>query len=343
MPMDQLAFAGIDLHKKYSYITVIDSSETIILQDKFKNNQFEIQKALLQLNIPIKAAVEATFNTTWLVNTLHAVNIFTVVAHPTNLRDTSGIKAKTDKIDSETIARFNKNNMLHLTYIPTGEEQYLKDIIRLRHGLVEQRTNLKNKVQMILLRNCIFEQPYSDIFGVGGQKWLRTLKLKDHEVLAITNYLDLINDFTKKISQYDLTIKELSQTNYKVKLLMSMPGIGPVIALTLVAEIGDINRFKNSKFLVSYAGLEPSTKSSGGKTNHGSVTKQGNPLIRFAVSEAVMHLLKKNSKLKAFYDLKSKEKGKSKARVACMRKVLTYVYIMLKNDFTYSKLDISAD
>lgn len=334
--------AGIDLHKKYSYITVVDDDNQIILQDKFKNDKMVLQNALLQLNNPIRAVVEATFNSYWLVNVLKDVNINSVVTHPTKLKAIASSKIKTDKIDSTILAKLLRHNMLPLSYIPSKQEQILKDIVRLRLDLVNQRSRLKTKLKFILLRNCIFELPYRDTFCQRGQKWLLSLDLLRHEKESIQNLLNLINEFSVQIGKFDKDIKNQVDKNYHAKLLMTVPGIGPIVALTLVAEIGNVHRFKSSGALCSYAGMIPSTYSSGGKTTHGGTTKQGSKFIRYALSEAVLHTIRKNEHLKEFYDRKSKEKGESKAKVACMKKLLTYVYNILKYDLKYEQLAIAS-
>lgn len=117
--------------------------------------------------------------------------------------------------------------------------------------------------------------------------------------------------------------------------------MGPILSLTLIAEIGNIERFKSSAHLCSYAGIVPSTYSSGGKTTHGNVTKTGARLIRYALGEAIIHTTKSNEFLKKFYEQKSKEKCTSKAKVACMKKLLSYVYIMLKHNISFDKLEIN--
>lgn len=334
-------YAGIDLHKKYSYITVLDNEENIIIQDKFHNDKYTLQKALLQLNTPIRAAVESTFNSNWLVNTLEQVGINTLVIHPTKFKAIADSKVKTDKIDSYKIASNLKLNKLPLSYVSTPSELKSKDIVRIRFDLVSQRSRLKTKLKFVLLRNCINEFPYTDIAGQKSQKWLQTLKLESHEKEMINSYLNLINNLNEEIKQYNITINELSDMNTKAKLLTSIPGIGKLLGLTLVSEIGNIERFPSSKHLRSYSGLSPSTYSSGGKTTHGGITKQGSKLIRYSLSEAINHTIKKNKHLKEFYEVKTKEKGKSKAKVACMAKLLNYVYIMLKHNISYDQLNVA--
>ena len=111
---------------------------------------------------------------------------------------------------------------------------------------------------------------------------------------------------------------------------MTIPGFGELLALTLAVEIGDISRFVNDRALDSYAGVVPSVFSSGDKTYMGHTHKQGNPYIRAALAEGLYHLLRKDERMKEFYEKIQTHKGTAKARVATMNKILRSLYFMLK-------------
>jgi transposase len=336
-------FAGVDLHKKYSFITVYDRNGNKALEQQIKNDKLAIQSALSQLNNPIRVATEATFNSLWLHDILEEIGIKTIVANPNKLKAIASSKIKTDKIDSEIIARLNLIDWLPASYIPTMDERQLRDITRYRLSLVYQRTGLKNRISAFLLRNCILDCPYSDKFGVGGQKWLTSLELKHHEKELIKDFLDLINAFNSKVSKLNSIIRERIKDEPNAQLLDSIPGVGSVIAATLSCEIGNIHRFSSPKQLTAFAGLVPSTYSSGGKTTHGQITKTGNQFIRHALSEAIEHTIKKDTNLKSFFERLKEKKGRSKAKIACMRKLLTYIYFMLKEEIPFSELAVNKN
>ena len=123
------------------------------------------------------------------------------------------------------------------------------------------------------------------------------------------------------------------------RLLMTIPGIGYYSALLIVSEIGDINRFPDSYHLCSYAGLIPSTRSSGGITYHGNITKTGSKYLRWIMLECVHAHIRneKNSNVTQFYDRLSKKKGNSKAAVASASKLVKIVYWIMKEKRTYNK------
>ena len=131
------------------------------------------------------------------------------------------------------------------------------------------------------------------------------------------------------IEAYTKKVAEQSDDNPTAKLLESIPGIGDLLALLLAVEIGDISRFSNDRALASYAGLVPSVSSSGDKTHLGETSNKSNPYIRWALAEAVSHVVKKDPVYKAFYDKLESKKGKSKARMAIMHKLVRAIFVML--------------
>ena len=132
----------------------------------------------------------------------------------------------------------------------------------------------------------------------------------------------------------------LAQEDEMAKLLMTVPGIGYYSALLIVSEIGDINRFPDSYHLCSYAGLVPSTHSSGGSTYHGSITKTGSKYLRWIMLECVHAHIRneKDSNIAQFYHRISKKKGNSKAAVAAASKLLKVVYWIMKERRMYERL-----
>ena len=342
--MTDYLFAGIDLHKKYSFITLKDQSGQNVFQDKVVNDKLALQNTFSQFNNPTRAAVEATFNSLWLVDSLKEIGINTLVINPKKTKAIAHAKIKTDKIDSETIADLNLRNYLSISYVPSMEERELRDITRHRLDLVHLRTSLKNRVINILHRNCIFEFPYSDMFSKKAQKWILSLSdLSSIEISSIKRLLRIINLFSEEITSLEEIIKQKADSNPAVKLLTTIPGMAHITGLTIICEIGNIHRFHSAKALCSFAGLVPSTYSSGGKTKHGKITKEGNKYVRYALSHVIKHLKDKNKKINEFYNRIKSRKCIKVARTACMRKTLIYIYYMLKDHKKFSELPVSKE
>ena len=157
----------------------------------------------------------------------------------------------------------------------------------------------------------------------------------DREV--ISRECELIDELNKFIKEAEKTIQDLTKANADVKRLMTIPGVGKFTAWLLVAEMDGVERFRSAKKLAAYAGLVPSTYSSGGKTFHGKIIKGGNKYIRWALVEAVIPAMRSDEELREDYERIEGKKGYNKAKVAVARKLLTIVYHVLKEKRNYQK------
>ncbi len=192
------------------------------------------------------------------------------------------------------------------------------------------RVEAKNKIHAILLQNGtrIKERP----FTIGFVEELR--KLGDYR---IDGYLNIISSLSRQIQTVSNTIKREATEDESTRLLMTIPGVGYFSALLILSELGDINRFPDSHHLCSYAGLTPSTHSSGGVTYHGSITRSGSRYLRWILTEcAKAHIrTRRDSQLTRFYTRLAKRRGGSKATVAAASKLLRIVYWVLKEKRPY--------
>ncbi|MFW6109088.1 MAG: IS110 family transposase [archaeon] len=148
-------------------------------------------------------------------------------------------------------------------------------------------------------------------------------------------YLRVMEPLREEINMLNRELKSMARDDKDVKLLMTIPGIGYYIALLVKAEIGEISRFSSGNHLASYAGLVPSTHSSGGVTRHGRITKEGSRWLRWAMVEAALVHLRYDTPVTRFYRRVAERRGSKTARVAAARKLLTVCYSVLKNQRPY--------
>src|SRR5919106_6781549 len=160
----------------------------------------------------------------------------------------------------------------------------LRDIVRHKAALVRMRTKLKNKVHSITLMKGM---DISVVTGTHAFTKGYIEKLRELDDYRINGYLRVIESLNIQIDTISKKILLLAKEDEMAKLLMTVPGIGYYSALLIVSEIGDINRFPDSYHLCSYAGLVPSTHSSGGVTYHGKITKTGSKYLRWVLLECV--------------------------------------------------------
>ena len=169
------------------------------------------------------------------------------------------------------------------------------------------------------------------------------MKLGFTDDAVLMSDLALLESLSEQIGFMDDKIAAVAVNDERVRLLMTMPGLGYFAASLLVAEICDISRFSSDKRLVSWAGLAPGVQQSGDKTVHGRITRQGNRLVRWVMVQAAQTARLHDERFKEFYEKYSKRKGNQKAVVAVAHEMLRIVYFMLKRNEPYrgEKRDLS--
>jgi transposase len=275
-----------------------------------------------------KVALEATNGWYYFYELLEEHCGQIVLAHPLKTRAIAEARIKTDSIDATTLAHLLRTDLLPTSYIAPREIRDTREVLRYRASLVSLQTSLKNKVHAILDKNGIHIET-SDIFGKKAVRRLRDLQVRTCYRHEIDGYLRLMETLGALLKEVDEKIKELVRLNANATLLLSVPGIGHYSALLITSEIGDITRFSSGKKLCSYAGLVPCVYSSGGKTRHGAITKQGSKWLRWILIELSHHFATSSPRMKAFYGRIAYKHGKNTARVAVAREMLKIIYVML--------------
>ena len=298
-------------------------------QGRFENKEKQLVPFLAEKNtaIPLEAIIESTYGWYWLGEDLESAKITYVLAHPKKVHDL--VKGrKTDKKDSQALADLYRTNLLSEAYVPTSTERGCREILRFRYLLVRQKGTLQRRLRDILAKQNL-ECVDTDILCKSAKAWLSEQKFPfpyAEEVETILNHCKYLEE---DIEEYTKKVEEQSSDNPTAKLLERIPGIGDLLALLLAVGIGDIRRFSNDRAFASYAGLVPSVSSSGDKTHLGETSNKSNSYIRWALAEAVSHVVKRDPVYKAFYDKLESKRGKSKARMAIMHKLVRAIFVML--------------
>lgn len=325
-------FMGIDLHKRFSQFTVLGENGEIINREKVDNREKEIVSYLNNFDQPGKAVIEATFAWGWLADLLTKNKIEVMLAHPQKVKAIASAQIKTDKVDSEILAKLLKADLIPEAYYSPKEEREVKELLRCRSSLVGLKTQIKNRVHSLLHKSNIREgEKFTDLFGKKGRMFLESLDLGEKFNFTLRQYLSVIDSLKERVKETDKEIKEAFKKDKQAQFLEKLPGLGCYTSLILSKEIGNIKRFKTAKNLTSYAGLVPSTYQSGTKTRHGRI-KQGNKYIRWALIQAVPKTIKKDKILAEFYQRIKSKKGHNKAKIATARKMLAQIWYLLKHN-----------
>jgi len=327
-------YIGIDLHKKFSQFTVLGEKGEILNSSKVDNRKEEIISYLNNFDQPGKAVIEATFAWGWLADLLSENKIQVMLAHPQKVKAIASAQIKTDKIDSEILAKLLKSDLIPEAYYSPKEERETKELLRCRASLVGLKTQIKNKIHSLLHKSNIRDgERFTDLFGKKGRKFLASLDLGDKFNFALKQYLALLDFLENQVKESDKKLKDIFKKDKQAKFLEKLPGLGYYSSLILSKEIGSIQRFPTAKKLCSYAGLVPSTYQSGTKTRYGRI-KQGNKYIRWILVQAVPKAIKKDKVLEKFYQKILSKKGHNKAKIATARKMLAQIWHLL----TYKKI-----
>ncbi len=332
-------YIGVDYHKKYSYVVVKDKEGKVEQRGTLNNSREEFQQ-FLQPYRPGKAVLEATRNWGLIYDWLEEILDDVALAHPLKARAIAEARIKTDKISADILCDLLRSNLLPEAYVPNKETREAKNILRQRMFFVRVQTMVKNRIWAILDRHpeILSRAPdVSDSFGASGMEWLRQVVLPGRDNQLLASELELLEVLKRKICQSNGVVKELANSDNRVRLLRSIPGLGPFFSVLVAKEIDDISRFRDAKKLCAYAGLVPSTYASGGKVFHGRITKTGNKWLRWAFIEAVSPAIRSDADLFAYYERLRTRKGSNAAKVATARRLLTITYRVLSQQRLYQR------
>lgn len=332
-------YIGIDVHKKLCNACIKDRDGNVLDELPFPNKSQGIDKLLEAIDgRDAKAAIESTSNL-WLrvYLCLEEAGVEVVLANPKKTRAIAEARLKSDKMDAATLADLLRADLVAPCYVPPADVRELRSLIRHRMTLVRDRTMVKNRVHSLLAKYELEGFSGTDIFGKGGMEWLRGIMndLSEVDRLFLDSSLREVELLNQLLEEAELRIAKESIESDDVKLLMSIPGVDYYIALLFTSEIGDINRFGSSSKLVSWLGLAPRVRQSGGTSKHGRITKEGSPRVRWALVQAAHSAVRWDWHFSEKYHRIKKRRGKGKAIVAVAREMAVAMYHMLSRKEVY--------
>jgi transposase len=330
-------YTGIDLHKKTSFITTIDAAGKMVTRANLKNVEEDILAYFTNLGGKTKIVIESMASWYWLYDLLSGNGFEVVISNPAKTKAIASAKIKNDKVDSHMLAQLLRADLISTVHVSSLETRKLKEFLRHRSRLVRDAGRMKNRIHMLLMKNNL-RSPFSDLFGVKGLRYLQEIDLPDYHRQQVETYLLLYEKLKNQIEPLTKRVHGLAKENPTAQLLMTIPGIGPITAMFIVAEVEDISRFPSYRHLASYAGLVPSLDASGGKQRKGRITKQGSVYLRTALVEAAQSAARmKSCRLNIFFRRRVVKSGYQKAIVATAHKMLQYAFFVMRNQTPYKE------
>lgn len=265
---------GVDLHKKFFTYCSLDERTGETKEGKvYNHNPDELTKYLGQFEVPAEVAVEANRNWYWFVDMLQEKGVKVHLSNPKQTKAIAWARVKNDKVDSRMLCHLLKSDLLPTCWIPEKEMRDLREMVRYRIKLVRVSTQLKNMIRSYLSKQNIHPE-FTSLWKGEGRNWLEETQLKPPHQEMKKYCLSLIDHLEEIRDEYD---KKLNETGYRpkgIELLETISCVGYTRALTIITETGPIEMFQSSKSYVACCGLAPTTRSSGGKTRQGRLSKE---------------------------------------------------------------------
>jgi transposase len=329
-------YLGIDTHTRYSQVAVVDDDGNLQDEIRLPNDHLD---ELAEQYAGGEAAIEASGHYRPIYEMLDE-HLDVTLVNPSKNRVIADATVKTDRIDAKRLAHMLRADMLAESYVPSDEIRTLRDLVRTRKSLVEERTAEKNRVRAVLKRT---DNAYdSELFGPTGREFLAELSLSDADRTIVEAHLSVIDEYDTQIERLEETIEKKSLESPAVQRLLSIPGVGQSTAALVVAEVGEIERFDRHEELVSYAGLDPMVHQSGDMEVQGSISKEGSAPLRWALVQCAHVSVQHDEYLGNFYTRLKQRKNHQIAIVATARKMLVSIFHMLKRQESYDPPGVSA-
>jgi transposase len=310
---------GIDLHRTTIVVAAVndagDAMKPITIRCQDAEAILDVAKRLRVF----RAVIEATGTYRWLYNLLRPYGAV-LLAHPLRLRAMIQRRTKTDKLDAQLLANLLRINQIPLAYIPPEPYQQLRELTRCRARLARDQAEVKIRLRGLLARQNR-EPPYRVPFGVRGLAWFRKQDFGAIENLVRDELLARLDHFARQLVILDRQVTALQAVFPQTEVLTAIRGIGLYSALLIVAELGEVERFRTAKQVGAYAGLTSRVHQSGGHCYRGSISRQGSPWLRWILVEAAMKAIQDDVALKNFYTRVRKRSSAKIARVATARKL----------------------
>src|SRR5829696_278502 len=283
---------------------------------------------------PVCAVIESMTGARFVHDTLEQAGWEVEIADAQKVKGLAPLACKTDKIDSRVLAVLSQRDLVPAIWLPDPRVREERELARFRLHLVKHKSALKCRVHSTLI-NFGKPCPVTDLFAVEGRRLLERLQVPEPWRGNITASVELIDDLERQIAEINRRLKEGRADHRYIPLLLSAPGIGWLLAFTIAAEIGEIDRFASPEKLAGYTGLCPRVNQSGDKDRRGPLTKHGPTYLRWALLEATMHALKHPAYAQRYQRNKrrlGKQRGAKVAQIDIARRLAHAIWHMLSRN-----------
>ncbi len=341
-------FYGIDLHTDSFKAAVLGENTDELTMETVSLKTEAFRRFLSKLMIEDYIVVEASTNTFWFVEQVKEYVKEVYVVDPYKFSIISNSRKKTDKIDAIKLAKKLKYYVCYdkssdefpIIYVPSKEVSELRSMFVTYEMLKKQACMTKNRIRSLFRQNGIFGFSKENLSYNHIQDRIRSLPVSEAFLVQINILLSTLNSLENEKENIKKAILKKGKIFYReIRILTSIRGISPFLAIAIMSDIADINRFPSAKKLCSYLRTAPRIDASGNTAHVGKVNKQSRTLTASLMTESIKHFIDSSDRLYKFYFEKRKGKNAGKVRVAVMRKIIVIIYNMLKENKMYYYTD----
>jgi len=329
-------YAGLDLHSRNTYIGILDKDLKRVFKKRVPNHLDSILQTLDPFRDQIKGfVVESTYNWYWLVDGLMDNGYSCAhLANPAAIKQYEGLKHSDDQHDAFFLAQLLILGILPQGYIYPKPERPVRDLARKRMFLVQHKTAHILSLQSLIARCCSSKITANDIRNLTTEELALWLK-EEHLVLSAKANLDTINFLKQTIKGLEKAIKKKVKLKKSFQYLKTIPGIGDILAMTIMLEVGDIKRFAKVGNFASYCRCVSSQRLSDGKSKGRGNRKNGNRYLSWAFVEAAQLTRRYNERFRKYYNRKVSQANTSLATKALSNKLARICYYLIRDQVPF--------
>jgi transposase len=326
---------GCDYHPRFQQIALLnqETGEYRELQLSHPEEAEQFYRSLASERVLV--GVEATGNDRWFRQLLHELGQELLLGDASAIRAAYPRQQKTDRRDARHLLNLLLENRFPAVWRPEVENEHLRQLLLHRCRLVRMSVRIKNQLDAMAknegLSSC-------KVWSAKRRQQIEALPLSGWYAQRRGDLMSLLEQLQERIKPLDKAVNEAAEENVDARLLMTHPGVGPVVSLAYVLTIGDWRRFPRGKQVSSYLGLIPSEESSGSKRRLGSISKQGNSLLRWLLVEAATIAQRYDPSWHRQYLRLSRNKHHGVGKVAIARKLAVRLYWMLRSRQSYQQV-----
>jgi len=335
-------YIAFDSHKRYTWVDREDHSTGTTRGHRLEHAPGAVREYLRGCEPGTAVAVEATGNWYWIIDEIEQAGLQPRLVHPRKAKLMMGLVNKTDRLDAQGLNRLQRNGTLPTVWIPSGPLRDLRELTRTRLVLTAQRTRLKNRLTATLAKYGTPASACSDPYGKRGRAELtqRLERLPEQTRWVSQHLLAQLDFVSRQIQQLEQRLEKLVAVTEPMQWLLTLPGVGTILAATIALEIGEVSRFPSAEHLASYAGTTPRVHASGGKVRYGPLRVDVNRYLKWAFAEAansvaVNHARCPDRHVSQLYHRLRARKGHPKAIGAVARHLAEATFHVLRKKQMY--------